>query len=172
MLRAYRGRLPVVHPTAFVDDSAQVIGDVEIGAESSIWMQVVIRGDVNAIRIGQRSNVQDGTVVHVQRETHPTTVGDDVTIGHGAMVHGCTIADRVLIGIGAIVLNGARIGEDSIVAAGSLVTEGTVVPPRSLVMGHPARIRRALNDAEVRSVLTYAENYVRYRLEYFRGARL
>jgi carbonic anhydrase/acetyltransferase-like protein (isoleucine patch superfamily) len=166
MLRAYRGRLPVVHPTAFVDASAQVIGDVAIGAESSIWMPVVIRGDVNAIRIGQRSNVQDGTVVHVQRAQHPTIVGDDVTIGHGAMVHGCTIADRVLVGIGAIVLNGARIGEDSIVAAGSLVTEGAVVPTRSLVMGQPATVRRTLTDAEVRSVLTYAENYVRYRLEY------
>jgi carbonic anhydrase/acetyltransferase-like protein (isoleucine patch superfamily) len=170
MLRAYRGRVPVVHPTAFVDDSAQVIGDVEIGAESSIWMQVVLRGDVNAIRIGQRSNVQDGTIVHVQRETHPTTVGDEVTIGHGVMVHGCTIGNRVLVGIGAIVLNGARIGEDSIVAAGSLVTEGTVVPPRSLVMGHPATVRRTLTDADVRSVLTYAENYVRYRLEYFKGS--
>jgi carbonic anhydrase/acetyltransferase-like protein (isoleucine patch superfamily) len=172
MLRAYRGRVPVVHPTAFVDDSAQVIGDVEIGAESSIWMQVVLRGDVNAIRIGQRSNVQDGTIVHVQRETHPTTVGDEVTIGHGVMVHGCTIGNRVLVGIGAIVLNGARIGEDSIVAAGSLVTEGTVVPPRSLVMGHPATVRRTLTDADVRSVLTYAENYVRYRLEYFKGSGL
>jgi len=172
MLRAYRGRVPVVHPTAFVDDSAQVIGDVEIGAESSIWMQVVLRGDVNAIRIGQRSNVQDGTIVHVQRETHPTTVGDEVTIGHGVMVHGCTIGNRVLVGIGAIVLNGARIGEDSIVAAGSLVTEGTVVPPRSLVMGHPATVRRTLTDADVRSVLTYAGNYVRYRLEYFKGSGL
>jgi carbonic anhydrase/acetyltransferase-like protein (isoleucine patch superfamily) len=135
-------------------------------------MQVVLRGDVNAIRIGQRSNVQDGTIVHVQRETHPTTVGDEVTIGHGVMVHGCTIGNRVLVGIGAIVLNGARIGEDSIVAAGSLVTEGTVVPPRSLVMGHPATVRRTLTDADVRSVLTYAENYVRYRLEYFKGSGL
>jgi carbonic anhydrase/acetyltransferase-like protein (isoleucine patch superfamily) len=167
MLRAYRGRRPVVHPTAFVDESAQVIGDVEIGAESSIWMQVVIRGDVNTIRIGQRSNVQDGSVIHVQRGTHPTTVGDSVTIGHGVMLHGCTIADRALIGIGAIVLNGARIGEDSIVAAGALVTEGMVVPPRSLVMGHPATVRRALTDTEARALVTYADNYVRYRLEYF-----
>ena len=121
MLRAYRGRRPAVHPSAFVDESAQVIGDVAIGAESSVWMQVVIRGDVNTIRIGDRSNVQDATVIHVMHDTHPTRIGDDVTIGHGAIVHGCTIADRVLIGMGAIVLNGASIGADTIVAAGSLV---------------------------------------------------
>ena len=166
MLRAFRGRRPVVHATAFVDDRAQVIGDVEIGAESSVWMQVVIRGDVNAIRIGRRTNVQDGTVVHVQRGTHATTIGDEVTIGHGVMLHGCTLANRVLVGIGAIVLNGAQIGEDSILAAGSLVTEGTVIAPRSLVMGSPAKVRRPLTDEEVRSVLTYAENYARYRLDY------
>jgi carbonic anhydrase/acetyltransferase-like protein (isoleucine patch superfamily) len=168
MLRPYRGRLPVVHPTAYVDDSAQVIGDVEIGAESSLWMNVVVRGDVNVIRIGRRSNVQDGTIVHVQRETHPTHIGDDVTIGHGAVVHGCSIADRVLIGMGAIVLNGAAIGSDTIVAAGSLVTEGTVLPPRSLAIGRPARVRRPLTDDEVRLVLAYAGNYVRYRLDYIR----
>ena len=102
MLRPYRGRLPVVDPTAYVDASAQVIGDVEIGAESSVWMNVVIRGDVNSIRIGQRTNVQDGTVVHVMHDTHPTVIGDDVTVGHAAIVHGCTIGDRVLIGMGAI----------------------------------------------------------------------
>jgi carbonic anhydrase/acetyltransferase-like protein (isoleucine patch superfamily) len=166
MLRPYRGRLPVAHPTAYVDPSAQVIGDVEIGAESSVWMNVVMRGDVNTIRIGARTNVQDGTVVHVQRETHPTVIGDDVTIGHGAVVHGCTIHDRVLIGMGAIVLNGAVIGSDTIVAAGALVTEGATVPARSLVMGSPASVRRPLSDAEVQTVLSYAENYVRYRLEY------
>jgi len=166
MLRPFRGRRPVVHPTAFVDESAQVIGEVEIGPESSIWMQVVVRGDVNHVRIGARSNVQDGAVVHVQRETHPTRIGDDVTIAHGAMVHGCTLAGRILVGIGAIVLNGVEIGEDSIVAAGSLVTEGTRVPPRSLVMGSPARVRRELTDEEVRWVAANATNYVRYRLEY------
>jgi gamma-carbonic anhydrase len=166
MLRPYRGRLPHVHPTAFVDGSAQVIGDVDIGAESSIWMNVVIRGDVNTIRIGQRSNVQDGTVVHVMHDTHPTSIGDDVTIGHGAIVHGCTIHDRVLIGMGAIVLNGAEIGADSIVAAGTLVTEGAVIPPRSLVMGSPGKVRRPLGDEDVASILEYARNYVRYRVDY------
>jgi carbonic anhydrase/acetyltransferase-like protein (isoleucine patch superfamily) len=102
--------MPVVHPTAYVDQSAQVIGDVVIGAESSVWMTVVIRGDVNYIRVGDRTNVQDGTVVHVMHDTHPTVIGDDVTIGHGAIVHGCTIANRVLVGMGAILLNGATVG--------------------------------------------------------------
>jgi carbonic anhydrase/acetyltransferase-like protein (isoleucine patch superfamily) len=166
MLRPYRGRLPVVDPTAYVDASAQVIGDVEIGVDSSVWMNVVIRGDVNHIRVGRRSNVQDGTIVHVMHETHPTMIGDDVTIGHGAVVHGCTIEDRVLIGMGAIVLNGARVSSDSIVAAGSLVPEGAVIPPRSLAMGSPAKVRRQLSDAEVASILDYSENYVRYRLDY------
>jgi carbonic anhydrase/acetyltransferase-like protein (isoleucine patch superfamily) len=166
MLRPYRGRLPVIDPTAYIDPSAQVIGDVEIGEESSIWMNVVIRGDVNHIRIGRRSNVQDGTIVHVMHDTHPTAIGDEVTIGHGAMVHGCTIEDRVLIGMGAILLNGARVGADSIVAAGSLVPEGGVIPPRSLAMGSPAKVRRTLSDAEVASLLEYSANYVRYRLDY------
>ena len=166
MLRPYRGRLPVVDPTAYVDASAQVIGHVEIGAESSVWMNVVVRGDVNTIRIGHRTNVQDGTIVHVMHDTHPTRLGDDVTIGHGAIVHGCTVGDRVLIGMGAILLNGATVGEDSIVAAGSLVPEGAVIPPRSLAMGSPARVRRSLTDAEVASILDYSRNYVRYRLDY------
>src|SRR5215212_1067707 len=120
MLRPYRGVVPRVHPTSFIDDSAQVIGDVELGEESSVWMCVVIRGDVNRIRIGQRSNVQDGTIVHVMRDTHPTSIGNDVTIGHGAVVHGCTIEDQCLIGMGAIVLNGVTVGSGSIIAAGTL----------------------------------------------------
>ena len=166
MVRPYRNIVPTVHPSAFVDESAQVIGDVVIEAESSVWMNVVVRGDVNSIRIGRRTNVQDGTIVHVMNDTHPTALGDDVTIGHGAIVHGCTIGDRVLIGMGAILLNGASVGEDSIVAAGSLVPEGGVIPPRSLAMGSPARVRRALTEAEVASILDYSRNYVRYRLDY------
>jgi carbonic anhydrase/acetyltransferase-like protein (isoleucine patch superfamily) len=166
MLRPFRGRMPLVHATAFVDASAQVIGDVELGPDASIWMHVVVRGDVNTIRIGARSNLQDGTVVHVMHGTHPTRIGDDVTIGHAAIVHGCTIGDRVLVGMGAILLNGVEIGEDSIVAAGSLVPEGTIVPPRSLVMGSPGRVRRTLDDAQVASILEYAANYVRYKEDY------
>ena len=166
MLRPHRGRFPAIHATAYVDPSAQVIGDVAIEEQSSVWMNVVIRGDVNSIRIGRRTNVQDGTVVHVMHDTHPTRIGDDVTIGHGAVVHGCTIGDRVLIGMGAIVLNGAEVGADSIVAAGSLVTEGAVVPPGSLVMGSPAKVRRLLDAGEVASILEYAANYVRYKEDY------
>ena len=168
MLRPFRGRLPVVHPTAFVDESAQVIGDVTVGAESSVWMNAVVRGDVNRIRIGDRTNVQDGSVVHVMHDTHATVIGDDVTIGHAAIVHGCRIGSRVLVGMGAIILNGAVVGEDSIVAAGALVAENTEIPPRSLAMGVPAKVRRALSDDEVRSVLVSAENYVRSRLDYAR----
>jgi carbonic anhydrase/acetyltransferase-like protein (isoleucine patch superfamily) len=166
MLRPYRQSFPDVHPTAYVDESAQVIGDVRIGAESSVWMNVVMRGDVHRIRIGDRSNVQDGTVVHVMRGTHPTTIGNEVTVGHGVLVHGCTVHDRVLVGMGAILLNGVEVGADSIVAAGSLLTEGTVVPPRSMVMGSPGKVRRALSDAEVASIRDYAERYVGYRLDY------
>jgi carbonic anhydrase/acetyltransferase-like protein (isoleucine patch superfamily) len=166
MLRPYRGRVPLVHATAFVDASAQVIGDVAIGEDSSVWMNVVVRGDVNTIRIGARSNVQDGCVVHVMHGTHPTRIGDDVTIGHAAIVHGCTIGNRVLIGMGAILLNGVDVGDDSIVAAGTLVPERTRIPPRSLVMGSPAKVRRTLTDEEVASILDYAANYVRYKEDY------
>jgi carbonic anhydrase/acetyltransferase-like protein (isoleucine patch superfamily) len=170
MLRPYRGRLPKVHPTAYVDESAQVVGDVEIGADSSVWMNAVVRGDVNIIRIGQRSNVQDGTVVHVMHDTHPTHIGDDVTVGHGAIVHGCTIEDRCLIGMGAVLLNGATVGHDSIVAAGTLLVENAHIPPRSLVMGSPGKVKRPLTDAEVQDIQAYADRYAGYRLDYMNNA--
>jgi carbonic anhydrase/acetyltransferase-like protein (isoleucine patch superfamily) len=166
MLRPFRSIHPTVHPSAFVDVSAQVIGDVHIGAESSAWMNVVIRGDVHYIRIGARTNIQDGTIVHVMRNTHPTVIGNDVTIGHGALVHGTTIEDRCLIGMGAILLNGCRIGTGSIVAAGTLVPEGMVIPPGSMVMGAPAKVRRQLTPEEDASIKVYADNYVRYRLDF------
>jgi carbonic anhydrase/acetyltransferase-like protein (isoleucine patch superfamily) len=166
MLRPFRGVLPRVHPTAFIDPSAQVIGDVEIGEQSSVWMTVVIRGDVHRIRMGRRSNIQDGTIVHVMNQTHPTTIGDNVTVGHAALLHGCTVDDRCLIGMGAILLNGAHIGANSIVAAGTLVTEGMTIPPRSMVMGSPGKVKRPLTDDEVASILAYADRYVGYRLEY------
>jgi carbonic anhydrase/acetyltransferase-like protein (isoleucine patch superfamily) len=166
MVRPYRGISPRVHPTAFIDHSAQVIGDVDIGEESSVWMCVVIRGDVNHIRIGRRSNVQDGTIVHVMKDTHPTVIADDVTIGHGAVVHGCTIEDRCLIGMGAILLNGVVVGSGSIVAAGTLLPEGTHVPHRSLVMGSPGKVRRTLSDADLEEIQMYADRYVAYRLDY------
>jgi carbonic anhydrase/acetyltransferase-like protein (isoleucine patch superfamily) len=166
MLRAFKSIAPTVDASAYVDESAQVIGDVVIGAESSIWMNVVVRGDVHHIRIGRRTNVQDLTMVHVMRGTHPTQIGDEVTIGHSAVIHGCTIEDRCLIGMGAILLNGCTIGADSIVAAGTLVPEGFQVPPGSLLMGAPARIKRSLDDEERLSILDYAARYVQYRLDY------
>jgi carbonic anhydrase/acetyltransferase-like protein (isoleucine patch superfamily) len=166
MLRPYKGRLPDVHPSAFIDQSAQVIGDVQIGDESSVWMNVVLRGDVHWIRVGRRSNIQDGTVVHVMNATHPTTIGDEVTIGHAAVIHGCTLRGRILVGMGAILLNGVDVGEDSIVAAGTLLPENTTVPPRSLVMGSPGKVRRTLSEDEVDGIRQYAERYVGYRLDY------
>lgn len=166
MLRSFKHFSPVVDPTAYVDQSAQVIGDVEIGAESSVWMNVVIRGDVHRIRIGRRTNIQDLTMVHVMRDTHPTIIGDEVTVGHSAVIHGSTIEDRVLVGMAAVLLNGVHIGHDSIIAAGTLLTEGTRIPPRSLVMGRPGKVKRELSDEDVAEIRWYADNYVRYRLEY------
>jgi carbonic anhydrase/acetyltransferase-like protein (isoleucine patch superfamily) len=166
MLRSYRGTLPRVHPTAYIDASAQVIGDVEIGEESSVWMSVVIRGDVHRVRIGRRTNIQDGTVVHVMKDAHATTVGDAVTVGHGAILHGCTIEDQCLIGMGAILLNGAKVGTQSIVAAGTLVVEGATIPPRSLVMGSPGKVKRLLTHSEIEGIQKYADRYVQYRLDY------
>jgi gamma-carbonic anhydrase len=166
MLRSYRGTSPTVDASAFVDASAQVIGDVHVGAESSVWMNVVVRGDVHRIRIGRRSNIQDLTMVHVMRDTHPTTIGDEVTVGHSAVIHGSTIEDRVLVGMAAVLLNGVHVGHDSVIAAGTLLTEGTRIPPRSLVMGRPGKIKRELTDEEVAEIRWYADNYVAYRLDY------
>jgi len=166
MLRPFRNISPRVHASAFVDQSAQVIGDVEIGEESGVWMCAVVRGDVNIIRIGRRTNVQDGTIVHAMTGTHETTIGDNVTIGHAAVIHGCTIENQCLIGMGAILLNGAHIGTGSIVAAGTLIVENMKVPPRSLVMGSPGKVRRLLTQSEVADIQLYADRYVQYRLEY------
>ena len=163
MLRSHRAGFPRVAPTAFVDDSAQVIGDVEIGEDSSVWMNVVIRGDINRIHVGARTNIQDGSVIHVMRDMHPTLIGDEVTVGHAAILHGCVVEDRCLIGMGAIVLNGAVVGTGSIIAAGALIAEGTTIPPGSLVMGSPGRVRRPTTDEEAVSIRRYAENYVSYK---------
>jgi carbonic anhydrase/acetyltransferase-like protein (isoleucine patch superfamily) len=170
MIRIFKNHAPRVAPSAYVDESAQVIGDVVIGEESSVWMNAVVRGDVNHIRIGSRTNVQDGTIVHVMRDpSHPTTVGDDVTVGHGVTLHGCAIANRCLVGMGAILLNGSSVGEDCIVAAGTLLPEGMAVPARSLVMGSPGKVRRSLTDDEVAFILQSAQNYVTYRLDYMQA---
>lgn len=166
MIRPYRSVLPSIHPTAFVDRSAQILGDVEMGEESSAWMNVVIRGDVNRIRIGRRTNIQDGSIVHVMRDTHPALIGDEVTVGHGVILHGCRVSRRCLIGMGAILLNGVEVGEECIVAAGTLLAEGTKIPPRSLVVGSPGKVRRELTPEEVASIVGYAERYVGYAREY------
>lgn len=147
---------------SYIDPSAQVIGDVVIGEHSSVWMNAVLRGDVNAIRIGSKSNVQDCAVLHGQRYKYSVTVGDLVTIGHNATVHGCVLEDMVLIGIGASVLNNARIGEGSIVAAGAVIPEQMVIPPNSLVAGVPGKIKRTLGDADRELILKYAGNYLDY----------
>ena len=162
MLHDFLGRSPAVDDSNFVAPSADVIGDVKLGSESSVWFNATVRGDVNWIRIGARSNVQDGCVIHVTNATGPTTIGAEVTLGHGAIVHGCEVADRVLEGMGAVVLDGARIGSDVLIGARSLVTKGTVIPERSLVLGSPARVVRSLTDEEVAAVRGYADHYVRY----------
>ena len=172
MLRTFKNFTPNVEKSAYVDQSAQVIGDVHIGAESSVWMNVVIRGDVNHIRIGKRTNIQDLTMIHVMRETHPTIIGDEVTVGHSAVVHGTTIEDRVLIGMGAVLLNGVHVEHDCVIAAGTLLTEGTRIPARSLVMGRPGKVKRPLTDEEVAEIRWYADNYVNYRLDYATEVRV
>jgi carbonic anhydrase/acetyltransferase-like protein (isoleucine patch superfamily) len=162
MIRAYQGRLPSIPTSCYVDPSAQVIGDVELGEHSSIWMNAVVRGDVNSIRIGARSNIQDCAVLHGMRHLYPVVIGEMVTIGHNATVHGCTLEDAVLIGIGAVILNDARIGEGSIIAAGAVIPEHTVIPPNSLVAGVPGKVRRTLGDTDREMILKYAQNYLDY----------
>jgi len=160
MIRKFRDIGPKIHPTAFIAETATVIGDVEIGEGSSVWFGSIVRGDVNYIRIGALTNIQDLTVIHVTSKTHPTILEDEITVGHQVTLHGCYVERGCLIGIGAILLDGVRIGENSLVAAGSLLTPGTQIPPRSLVMGSPARVKRDLNDDEIQNLARSAQNYV------------
>ena len=162
MIRSYQGHTPQIHSTCYVDLSAQLIGDVQLGAHSSVWMNAVLRGDVNSIRVGANSNVQDCAVLHGQRNLYSVVVGDWVTIGHNATVHGCVVEDECLIGIGARVLNDCRIGTGSIIAAGAVVPEHTVVPPRTLWAGVPAKMRRELTEKDRALIMEYAKNYVDY----------
>lgn len=163
MIRSYRGKRPQIAASAYIDPAAVIIGDVVIGEDASVWPCVVVRGDVNSIRIGARTNVQDGSILHVMRETHPLVLGDDVTVGHAVTLHGCTIESRCLIGMGAIVLNGVKIGAGSIVAAGTLIREKTEIPPGSLVAGNPGKVKRALTAVETETIGRYAQNYVGYK---------
>ncbi len=166
MIASFRSLHPVIDPRAFVAASAVVIGDVVIGVEASLWFHAVVRGDVGAIRIGARTNLQDHVTVHVVGGRFGTTVGADVTVGHGAILHGCTIGDRVLVGMGAIVLDGAVIEDDCLIGAGALVTPGTRVPSGRLVLGNPARVVRALSADERSGLLRSAAGYVGYAAEY------
>jgi carbonic anhydrase/acetyltransferase-like protein (isoleucine patch superfamily) len=168
MIRSYQGVTPIVPTSCYVDVSAQLIGDVTLGEHASVWMNAVLRGDVNAIRVGARSNVQDCAVLHGMRYIYPVIVGEMVTIGHNATVHGCVLEDEVLVGIGATILNNARIGEGSIIAAGAVIPEQTVIPANSLVAGVPGKIRRTLGDADRELILKYAQNYLDYTEIYLR----
>jgi carbonic anhydrase/acetyltransferase-like protein (isoleucine patch superfamily) len=159
-IRTFQGVTPRLHPSVFVAEGAHVIGDVEIGEDSSVWYNTVLRGDVNPIRVGRRSNIQDLTMVHVHKGKHPCVVGDDVTVGHHVVLHGCTVGNRVLVGIGAILLDGVIIEDDSFIAAGALLTPGTLVPAGSMVMGAPGKVKRALTPEERAGLLASSGGYV------------
>lgn len=165
-IRAFRGHTPRIHESAFIEPSATILGDVEIGPESSVWFNCVVRGDVNPIRIGARSNVQDLSMVHVTSAKTTTVIGDDVTVGHHVVLHGCRIGNRVLVGMGAILMDDVEVGDDCIVAAGALLSPGTKVPSGSLVIGSPARVKRPLNDGERAFLVQSAQNYVAYSREH------
>ncbi len=166
MIRSYKGITPTIPDSCYVDESAQVIGDVVLGENASIWMNAVVRGDVNYIRIGANSNIQDCSVMHGMLNQWPVIVGDWVTVGHNVTLHGCVVENRCLIGMGVIILNGARIGEGSIIAAGTLIPEGTIIEPRSLVMGVPGKVRKQLSNGDEESILRYARNYLGYKEAY------
>lgn len=166
MIRSYRGVAPKVAASAYVDPSAQVIGDVEIGERASVWCNATLRGDVHSIRVGAESNIQDNSVMHGEEPDWPAIVGERVTVGHGVILHGCTVEDDCMIGMGAIVLNGARIGRGSIVAAGALIPEGMEVPPDSVVMGSPGKVRREVRPEERERFAVNTQRYVRYRKQF------
>src|SRR5688572_31516683 len=166
MIRSFANKSPVIHESVFVAESAIIIGDVEIGEDASVWFGSVIRGDVNYIRIGARTNIQDMTMVHVSSSTHPTILEEEITVGHRVTLHGCHVERQCLIGIGSILLDGVRIGAQSLVAAGSLLTPGTQIPPRSLVMGAQAKVKRELTDDEVAGLDRSWRNYVELKAKY------
>src|SRR3954470_4505727 len=166
MIRSYKGISPTVPSSCYVDDSAQLIGDVVLGEHASVWMNAVLRGDVHSIRVGAHSNVQDCSVLHGMKEQYGVFLGEYVTVGHTVTLHGCTIEDRCLIGMGSIILNGARIGAGSIIAAGTLIPEKTIVEPGSLWMGSPGKFRRKLDQKDQESIMRYANNYLGYKDAY------
>lgn len=162
MIKSFQNITPKIHETAFIAENAVIIGDVEIGENASIWYNCVLRGDVNFIRIGAKTNIQDGTIIHVSRgENFPTIIEEEVTVGHSATIHGCYIEKGSLIGIGSTILDGARIGKNSLIAAGSLVTPNTIIPARSFVLGSPARVKRELSGEEIENIQNFWRNYVK-----------
>ena len=169
MLRSHHGVAPRIHTSCYIDESAQIVGEVEIGENSSVWMNAVLRGDVFAIRIGNNSNVQDCAVLHGMRHKYGVILGDWVTVGHSVTLHGCTVANRCLIGMGAVVLNNVQIGEGSIIAAGTVVPENTVIEPYSLWMGVPGKFKKRVDDeSSQQMILQYAKNYVDYTAQYLK----
>jgi len=168
MIRSYQGITPVIPASCYVDDSAQIIGDVVLGEHASVWMNAVLRGDVHLIRVGAHSNVQDCSVLHGMKEQYGVFVGEYVTVGHAVTLHGCTIEDRCLIGMGSVILNGARVGAGSIIAAGTLIPEKTAVEPGSLWMGSPGKFHRKLVERDQETILRYAKNYLEYKVSYLR----
>jgi carbonic anhydrase/acetyltransferase-like protein (isoleucine patch superfamily) len=171
VIHPYRSVVPSVHPSVWVADSAHVIGDVALAEDASVWFGSVVRGDVNFVRVGRGTNIQDGTIVHVNRLGTPTILGDFVTVGHAARLHGCTVASHCLIGIGAIVLDGAEIGEESIIAAGALVAPGSKIPPRSVVMGTPAKVKREVSADDLELIVRSAQGYITLKNDYLAAAR-
>ena len=168
MIRSHKGITPRFPETCYVDDSAQLIGDVILGEHASVWMNAVLRGDVHEIRLGHHSNIQDNSVLHGMNELYGVYVGDYVTVGHTVILHGCKIADRCLIGMGSIILNGAVVGAGSIIAAGTVIPENTAVPRRTLWMGVPGKLRKQLSDADQETILRYATSYLDYKEQYLR----
>jgi carbonic anhydrase/acetyltransferase-like protein (isoleucine patch superfamily) len=168
LIRPFEGKHPKLGERVFIAENATIIGDVEIGDDSSIWYGTVVRGDVFHIRIGQRTNIQDNCVVHVTNGTWPAIIGDEVTIGHSVIAHGCTIESNCLIGMGSRILDGATIGAGSLIGAGALVTQNMQVPPRSLVLGFPAKVVRPLSDDEYEHIQKNQRNYVEYKDTYLR----
>ncbi|WP_164018204.1 gamma carbonic anhydrase family protein [Pyxidicoccus trucidator] len=165
-LRPFRGVSPRVHPSCFVEDSAQVVGDVELGEDSSVWFNAVLRGDVNPIRIGKRTNIQDLSLVHVTSQEHGTHVGDDCTVGHHVILHGCIVGNRVLVGMGATLMDGVEVGDECIIGAGTLLTPGTKVPPGSLVVGSPGKVKRPITEEEREFLRLSAQHYVQLAAEH------
>ena len=168
IIKPYKGKYPKIHESVYLSENTVIIGDVEIGEDSSVWFGTVVRGDVNYIRIGKRTNIQDNCVVHVTHDTHPTIIGDNVTVGHRVVLHGCVLHNNILVGMGAVVMDGVEIEDWVIVGAGALVTPNKKIPSGVLVAGVPAKIIRDLKEEEINLIKESAQNYVNYKNEYLK----